>query len=61
VLDNILNPVEKAQRNKLRKKHRKSLNKQNVICLEIPDDYEYMEPELITILENKLCNFFKIK
>ncbi len=52
--------MEKAQRNKLRKKHRKSLNKQNVICLEIPDDYDYMDSELIMILKQKLGNFFKI-
>jgi len=53
--------MEKAQRNKLLKKHRKSLNKQNVICLDIPDDYEYMDPELISILGQKLGNFFVIK
>ena len=53
--------MEKTQRNKLRKKHRKSLNKQNVVCLEIPDDYEYMDPELISIFEHKLGNFFTIK
>ncbi len=52
--------MEKAQRNKLRKKHRKSLNKQKVICLEIPDDYEYMDTELISILKNKHDDFFTI-
>ena len=52
--------IEKAQRNKLRKKYRKSINKQNVICLEIPNDHEYMGPKLIAILEQKLGKFFKI-
>ena len=52
--------MENAQRNKLRKKYRKSLNKQKVICLEIPDEYEYMDTELISILKHKLGNFFTI-
>jgi predicted protein tyrosine phosphatase len=52
--------MEKAQKNKLQKKFRKYINKQRVICLDIPDDYEYMQPELVEILEQKLGNFFKI-
>ncbi|MBU1044186.1 MAG: low molecular weight protein tyrosine phosphatase family protein [Candidatus Omnitrophica bacterium] len=51
--------MEKAQRNKLQKKFRKNLKKQRVICLDIPDDYEYMQPELVKLLEHKLDNFFK--
>ena len=53
--------MEKAQRNKLQKKFKKHLNKQKVICLDIPDDYEYMQSELVKILECKLGNFFKVK
>ena len=53
--------MEKAQRNKLQKKFRKSLNKQSVICLDIPDKYEFMQPELVKILKIKLGNFFKLK
>jgi predicted protein tyrosine phosphatase len=52
--------MEKAQKNKLQKKFRKYINKQRVICLDIPDDYEYMQPELVEILEQNLGNFFKI-
>lgn len=53
--------MEKSQGNKLRKKFRKNINKQRVICLDIPDDYEYMQPELIEILEQKLGDFFILK
>jgi predicted protein tyrosine phosphatase len=53
--------MEKNQRNKLQKKFRKSIVKQNIICLDIPDDYEYMQPELIKILEHKLGNYFITK
>jgi predicted protein tyrosine phosphatase len=52
--------MEKAQKNKLQKKFRKYINNQRVICLDIPDDYEYMQPELVEILEQKLGNSFKI-
>jgi predicted protein tyrosine phosphatase len=52
--------MENAQRNKLQKKFRKYINKQRVICLNIPDNYEYMQPELVEILEQKLGNFFKV-
>jgi predicted protein tyrosine phosphatase len=52
--------MENAQRNKLQKKFRKYINKQRVICLDIPDNYEYMQPELAEILEQKLGNFFKV-
>ena len=53
--------MEKAQKNKLRKKFGQYLNEQRVICLDIPDDYEYMDSELIVILEQKLGSFFTLK
>jgi predicted protein tyrosine phosphatase len=52
--------MEKAQRNKLQKKFRKYIYNQRLICLDIPDDYEYMQPELVEILKQKIGNFFKI-
>ncbi len=51
--------MEQAQKNKLQKKFKKYIKKQRVICLDIPDDYEYMQPELVKILEHKLSDFFK--
>ena len=32
--------MEQAHRNKLRKKYKANLNRQKVICLDIPDEYE---------------------
>lgn len=46
--------MENRHRSKLSKKYRKQLNGQRVICLNIPDDYEYMDPALIEILKNKV-------
>ena len=42
--------MEKAHRNKLLAKFKSSLAGKRVICLEIPDDYDYMDPELVKLL-----------
>ncbi len=43
--------MEKTHRNKLGSKFRCHLNGKRVICLDIPDEYEFMQPELIRLLE----------
>lgn len=53
--------MEKCHRNKLQQKFRKHLNGQKVICLDIPDDYEYMEEALVVLLKSKLSPFFTRK
>jgi predicted protein tyrosine phosphatase len=53
--------MEKTHRNKLQKKFRKQLNGQRVICLDIPDEYEYMEEALVSLLKSKLGPFFARK
>lgn len=30
-----------------------------VICLDIPDDYDYMQPELVRLLEAKVGAFLR--
>lgn len=50
----VIYVMEKNHKNRLQKKFRKYLNKQRVICLDIPDNYDYMDPELIRILKAKL-------
>jgi predicted protein tyrosine phosphatase len=50
--------MEKAHRNKLSKKFRQQLINKRVICLDIPDDYEYMDPALVRILKVKVHRFF---
>lgn len=53
--------MEKTHRKKLQKKYKKYLNKQRVICLDIPDEYEYMDDELIMLLKHRLGVFFENK
>jgi predicted protein tyrosine phosphatase len=46
--------MEKAHRNKLSKKFRAHLSSKRVVCLDIPDDYEYMDPALVSLLRAKV-------
>jgi predicted protein tyrosine phosphatase len=47
--------MEPAQRWKLRLKFGKLVRGKQVVCLNIPDQYQYMEPELVDVLERKVC------
>jgi predicted protein tyrosine phosphatase len=46
--------MEKAHQNKLQKRFRAVLRSKRVVCLDIPDKYEFMEPALVRLLETKL-------
>ena len=49
--------MEKAHRNKLSSKFKASLLNKRVVCLDIPDDYEYMDPVLVRLLQSKVSRF----
>jgi len=53
----IIFVMEKAQRSKLTQKFRKHLRGQRIICLDIPDNYTYMDPNLIAVLEMKVGKY----
>ena len=46
--------MEQAHRNKLSKKFRAQLSGQRVICLDIPDEYAYMDPVLVQLLKTRV-------
>jgi len=50
----IIFVMEKAHRAKLQKRFRASLKRARVVCLDIPDDYAFMQPELVALLEKKV-------
>ena len=56
---NIIFVMEKAHRNRLAKNFRAHLNGKRVICLDISDDYAYMQPELVQLLELKAGKFLR--
>ena len=49
--------MEKAHRNKLSKKFRPYLKHAKVVCLDIPDDFAFMDPALISILNERVPKF----
>lgn len=56
----IIFVMEKTHRNKLRSKFKHHLARARIICLDIPDDYDYMDPELIRILKTKVAPFLPV-
>lgn len=46
--------MERQHRNKLQKRFRSVIKDKPIICLGIPDDYDFMDPELVRLLEMKM-------
>ncbi|MGB3241071.1 MAG: low molecular weight protein tyrosine phosphatase family protein [Geitlerinemataceae cyanobacterium] len=46
--------MEQSQRRKLSQKFGVWLKNKQVVCLDIPDRYRYMQPELIELLQQKV-------
>lgn len=55
----IIFVMEKVHREKLQRKFRKQLKSARIICLDIPDEYEFMDPALVNILERKVSSFLR--
>lgn len=51
--------MEQTHKKKLKKRFREYIKNQHIICLGIPDNYEYMDEELIHILKNAVPKFIK--
>lgn len=49
--------MEQTHKSKVKKRFKQHLSSQKVVCLGIPDNYEYMDPELIKILEKSVGQF----
>lgn len=49
--------MERAHRSKLSTRFKQHLGDKRVICLEIPDEFEYMDPDLIRLLEAKVPRY----
>jgi predicted protein tyrosine phosphatase len=50
--------MERAHRNRLMKRFRPHLKAKRIVCLDIPDEFEYMAPVLVKLLEAKVGPFF---
>jgi predicted protein tyrosine phosphatase len=49
--------MENTHRKRMASKFQRHLAKARIICLGIPDDYEFMDPELVTLLQAKVTPF----
>ena len=46
--------MDKSHRSRLLKRFRSHLGNARVICLDIPDNYEFMQPELVKLLQARV-------
>jgi predicted protein tyrosine phosphatase len=51
--------MERVHRTRLSARFRAHLKDKKIICLDIPDDYDFMDPELVRLLESKVGRYFK--
>jgi predicted protein tyrosine phosphatase len=49
--------MEKAHRTKLSTRFKANLKGKRVVCLDIPDNYSFMEPALVKLLNTKVPRF----
>jgi len=50
----VIVAMEKMHKNKITKKFKTQLAGKRVVVLDIPDEYEFMQPELVSLLKAKL-------
>lgn len=50
----IIFVMEKIHRDKVSKKFKELLKGKKLVCLDIPDEYERMDPFLVRLLENRV-------
>ncbi len=53
----IVFAMENSHKNKVFKRYHKLLKGKKLICLDIPDKYDFMQPELVKLLETKVKKY----
>lgn len=56
----IIFVMERSHRSKLQRRFRAAMNNKRLICLDIPDDYDFMDEALIRLLESKLARYLPV-
>ena len=49
--------MERVHRTRVQQRFRRHLNGKRVVCLDIPDDYAFMDPALIALLTKRMARF----
>ncbi|MBO9100376.1 MULTISPECIES: low molecular weight protein tyrosine phosphatase family protein [unclassified Rhizobium] len=53
----IIFAMEKIHRSKIQRRYRSVLKGKRIICLDIPDDYTFMDQRLIALLEARVPRY----
>jgi predicted protein tyrosine phosphatase len=56
----IIFVMEKSHRSKLQQRFRPALRTARVVCLDIPDNYAFMDPVLVRMLEAKVSRYLPL-
>lgn len=51
--------MEKQHRNKIRGRFPKWYEKKPIVCLNIPDGYDFIQPELVMLLRDKFEDVYR--
>ncbi|OAZ98694.1 low molecular weight protein tyrosine phosphatase family protein [Halomonas sp. G11] len=57
---NIVLVMEKHHQDEVARTYRDVLKDKPLVCLDIPDHYEFMEPELITLLKERVTEYVRL-
>lgn len=52
--------MERTHRSKVQRRFRAALRGKRVLCLDIPDDYAFMDPALVRLLEVRMAGHFPV-
>ncbi|GAB1044777.1 MAG: low molecular weight protein tyrosine phosphatase family protein [Shewanella algae] len=52
--------MEKSHKIKVAKKFKELLKGKKLVCLDIPDNYQRMDPALVTLLKNKVAQHVRL-
>jgi len=56
----VVKVMEKIHRNKITKKFKSHFKAKRLVVLNIPDEYEYMDPDLVRILKAKVPRYIHV-
>ena len=51
--------MEKSHRSRLKRAFPRQLAGKRVFCLDIPDNYDFMQPELVALLEKRMAPYVR--
>jgi predicted protein tyrosine phosphatase len=52
--------MERTHRNKMQKRFRSALNGKRIVVLDVPDEYEFMDPALIKLLRARMARYLPV-